>query len=305
MDTSWHGICTISIVHFMAYPETMKGEGPIIETVTKIAKDDFFTGIEITWIKDSVVRKEVRQIIDVSHLQVAYGAQPTLLSQKLDLNSKDVPGRTKAIDQIKQCIDEAHEIGATRLALLSGPDPGPQDREKALALLQDSMLQICSYGKPAGVGITLETFDDQIDKKCLIGPAPLAARFAKEVKKNFPDFGIMYDLSHQPLLNEKSEEALSVLKEHLAHIHVGNCVKKQGQTGYGDQHPRFGFHAGENDVPELTKFLRALFYIGYLKKEASEQRPFVGFEVKPLPGESSDLVVANAKRVWKHAWALV
>ena len=47
MDISWDGICTLSIVHFMAYPETIKGEGPIVETVTKIAEDDFFTGIEI------------------------------------------------------------------------------------------------------------------------------------------------------------------------------------------------------------------------------------------------------------------
>ena len=37
MDKHWSNFCTLSIVHFMAFPETMRGEGPVVETVTKIA----------------------------------------------------------------------------------------------------------------------------------------------------------------------------------------------------------------------------------------------------------------------------
>jgi len=40
------------LVHFMAYPEVMKGEGSILEKLQKIAEDDFFTAVEIFWIKD-------------------------------------------------------------------------------------------------------------------------------------------------------------------------------------------------------------------------------------------------------------
>jgi hypothetical protein len=32
----------------MIFSETMKGEGPVLETVRKIADDPFFGGIEIT-----------------------------------------------------------------------------------------------------------------------------------------------------------------------------------------------------------------------------------------------------------------
>ena len=39
---------TVGIVHFMAFPQTMGGSGPIAETVGKIAEDPFFTGIEIS-----------------------------------------------------------------------------------------------------------------------------------------------------------------------------------------------------------------------------------------------------------------
>ena len=50
------------IVHFMAFPAVQKGEGPIIETVKKIAYDSYFEAIEVTWIKDPAVRREVKRI---------------------------------------------------------------------------------------------------------------------------------------------------------------------------------------------------------------------------------------------------
>jgi hypothetical protein len=71
----------------------------------------------------------------------------------------------------------------------------------------------------------------------------------------------------------------------------------------GDQHPRFGLPGGENDVPQLTAFLRSLFQIGYLNESPKGDLPVVAFEVKPLPGEISEVVLANTKRVWREAWA--
>jgi hypothetical protein len=71
---------------------------------------------------------------------------------------------------------------------------------------------------------------------------------------------------------------------------------------YGDQHPRFGFPGGENDTPEVTRFLEKLFAIGFL---GGAERPFVGFEVKPQAGESPKAVIANAKRVFNEAWSLI
>lgn len=41
------------------------------------------------------------------------------------------------------------------------------------------------------------------------------------------------------------------------------------------------------------EFLRELFIIDYL---GEGKRPIVAFEVKPLPGESSEMVIVGAKR---------
>lgn len=305
MKDSWEPLVDLSIVHFMIFPETLTGSGPIVETVAKIVSDDFFSMIEVGHINDPEARKQVAELIATSHIRVAFGAQPTILTKKLDLNSFDEAKRKEALSTLRPQIDEAKEIGASRFTVLSGPDPGVDKRTEARKLLVDSLLDLCSYGKERGVNVTLETFDRTIEKKSLIGPSEEALMVSSAVKKQFPSFGLMYDMGHAPLLDEDPAKSLKLLKNELVHIHVGNCVKKPGLPAFGDQHPRFGFNGSENDVPQLVRFLRALFDVGYLSSEPHDPSPVVGFELKPVPNERSEAVMANGKRTWRKAWSLL
>ena len=305
MKDSWTSVVDMSIVHFMIYPETMGGTGPILETVTRILNDDFFSMIEITHIDDASVRKEVAATIDTAHARVSFGAQPVILRGKLDLNSLDQAKRKETVDKLLPLVEEAGEMGAKRFTVLSGPDPGADKREEARKLLIDSLMTLCSYAKERGVSITLETFDRSVEKKSLIGPSDEAVIVAREVKSKFSDFGLMYDMGHAPLLNEDPANALRMLKDYLVHVHIGNCVKTPGLTAYGDQHPRFGLKGGENDVTQLVQFLRALRDIGYIPSSPQEISPVIGFELKPVPGEKSETVMANGKRTWIKAWGLL
>jgi sugar phosphate isomerase/epimerase len=293
----------MSIVHFMAYPQTMGGEGPIIDTLTEIALDPFFTAVEVGQIKDSKVRREAAKLLDQAHLRVCFGAQPILLSGKHNLNSPHENQRNRAIDAVKGGIEQAYELGAERLALLSGPAPKAEaEREEHIKLLCDSLKQLCEHADQGGLGITLEIFDPDVDKKALIGSSEDAAKVAEEVKKEHPSFGIMVDLSHLPLQRERPHEALPKVAKHLVHVHIGNCMMKDpAHPAYGDQHPRFGIEGGEIDVPQVIEFIKALFAVGFL---GGEKKPFVGFEVKPQE-ELAGVVIANAKRVFNEAWAKV
>jgi sugar phosphate isomerase/epimerase len=239
-----------------------------------------------------------------AHLRVGFGAQPILLAGKLNLNSPDLTERNKAIDAIKQAIDQAYELGAERLALLSGPAPESDKKDEQIKLLCDSLCEICEYAQDQGdLGITLEVFDPDTDKKALIGYSRDGARVAEAIVREYPSFGIMIDLSHLPMQRETPREALSAVADYLVHVHIGNCVTGDpNHPAYGDQHPRFGIEGGQNDVPQIIEFIEALFDVGFLGKE---KRPFVGFEVKPLKGESSQVVIANAKRAFNEAWARV
>jgi len=305
LGISWENSLRLGVVHIMMYPDVKPGEQRFLDTVTALAEDDFFSLLELALVKDPAQRRAFRQLAETSHFSITYAAQAALLGQKLDVNSLDESERNRAVKEVKSCIDEASELGAERVSLLSGPDPGAPKRNDAMRALVDSLKEICAYGEEKRLAVTLETFDRDIEKKCLIGPAREAAALARAVRKDFRDFGILYDMAHGPLLEEDPRKALSLLREYLVHIHVGNCVKVPGNPVYGDKHPRFGVEGGVHDVDDLTRFLKILFDIGYLGKKmrANEKLPIVGFEVKPLPSESSEAVLASTKRVWRQSWA--
>ena len=300
MNESIRKYMKVGLIHFMAYPAVIKGEGPIEETFRKIAVDDYFDVAEITWIKDPVVRSKVKKMIDTSHLEVAYGGQPRLLTTGLNINDLNEEGRQKAIATLKEGIDEAYEMGALGFAFLSGKY-SEEKKEEAYQALVKSTKELCAYAKSKGsMKVVLEVFDYDVDKASLIGPVALAKRYAEEVCRECDNFGLMVDLSHLPLLRETSVESLLPVKDYIVHAHMGNCVcKDPALPCYGDAHPRFGFPGGENDVDELVEYLRVLLSIGFLSKE---KRPVVSFEVKPFGDEDPDLVVANAKRVLNRAW---
>ena len=303
MDESIRKYMKVGLIHFMAYPSVIKGEGPIEETFRKIAVDDYFDAVEITWIKDPAVRARVKKMIDTSHIHVAYGGQPRLLTTGMNINDLDETARQAAIANLKEGIDEAYEMGAQGFAFLSGKYTD-DTREAAYHALVASTLELCAYAKAKGdLKIALEVFDFDVDKKSLIGPVALAKRFAEEIRAQVDNFGLMVDLSHIPLLHETIEESLLPIKDCIIHAHMGNCVVEDpALPAYGDAHPRFGFPGGENDVDELVEYLRVLKQIGFLNKD---KRPIVSFEVKPVGDEDPDLVVANAKRVLNLAWERV
>lgn len=301
MRDSLHAAMRVGIVHFMAYPECLKGEGPVVETVRRILEDEFFGAIEVTQVKDPAARQTVARLCAQSHVEVGYGAQPVLLTEKLNLNSLDPAERKRAVERMKACVDEAAALGASAFAVLSGPTVTGR-RQEAMQRLTDSLLEIGDACAAKGLRLLLETFDYDIDKKCLIGPNRDGAAISRAVRKRHKAFGLMLDLSHLPLQHESPKQAFAAAKGQIGHIHIGNCVLQAGHPAYGDQHPRFGLPRGENDVPQVVAFLKELFAIGYLGKS---KRPIVAFEVKPQPGESSEAVIAGAKRTLLDAWARV
>jgi len=291
-----HSYMKVGIVQIMAFPDTAP-----LDAIKKIAEDEFFGAIEVPFTSDDI-RAEVAQLLKSSKLVVGYVGQAKLLGEKLDLNSLVPQQREAALSHMKSGIDEAYSFGAKQLAVLSGPAPASDKWGQAKELLVDSLTQLCSYAQSKGnLGITMEIFDREYDKKCLIGPTEEGVQVAKEVRRRYPNFGLMIDLSHLPLLGESADYALKMASDYLAHVHIGNCVlKDKSHPAYGDKHPPFGIAGGENDVDEVRLFLKALMDIGYI---GEGKQNVVAFEVKPLSGESSEVVVANAKRTLMEAWA--
>ena len=281
----------------MAFPSIAKGDGPIVESVRRIAYDAYFHAVELTWINDAETRRQVRKLTAEAGMTVAFGAQPMLIPTGLNINAEDEALRVKTVERVKDGILQACEMGAETLTFLSGRY---SDADAAYCQLVRSIEELCAFA-PAGLKLALEVFDYDVDKKSLIGPVSLAEEIAKELCPRFNNFGITVDLSHIPLIHESFEQSVVPVGDYLVHAHLGNCVMKDpAMPAYGDMHPRFGFPNGENGVGELTEFLSLLLRLGFIN---TKDRPVVLFEVKPQGDEDAEAVIASSKRALDLAWA--
>lgn len=296
MKDSIHKYFQIGTIQWMSHPTY-----DVLDSIHKLACDDFFDAIEITKFKDDETRDKAKKLLKQSHLKVCYGAQPRLLGPKLNPNDIDEEGRKKAEATLMEAIDEAELLGAKGIAFLAGKWE-EETKDLAYSQLLKTTRNLCDYAATKGMIVELEVFDFDMDKAVLIGPAPYAAQFAADMRMKHNNFGLMVDLSHFPTTYETSKFVIQTLRPYITHFHIGNAVVKEGCEAYGDQHPRFGFENSANDTAELLDFFTVLKEEGFFNVE----KPYVlSFEVKPWGDEDPEIILANTKRVVKRAWALV
>ncbi|MGQ9681336.1 MAG: sugar phosphate isomerase/epimerase family protein [Anaerolineae bacterium] len=310
MNSPWQSYMQLGIVHFMIYPQLLKGDGPIVETARHIAANPFFEVLEVGLINDPAAIPALKALAEEAQLNLGVGAQPGLLTTGGNLASLDEDVRQRSVANVQASIDRAYALGARLLAFLDGKNsyPGPDKEAQARAALVKSVRELCAYAKQKATDyvltLSLEVFDRDVEKRSLLGPAPLVAEVAGEIRSTCDNFGVTVDLSHIPQLGETAQQALVPVKDYLVHLHVGNCLLcDKAHPAYGDYHPPFGCPGSCNGVDELVEFLRVAFEIGYFGKKLPTGRPVVTFEVKPLPGGDPELVMAGTQRVWEQAWA--
>lgn len=176
MRESIHRYFQIGTISWMSFPGK-----DAVETVRRIAEDDFFDAIELTRFDSEEERARAKRLLDQSHLKVCYGAQPRLLGPGLNPNDLNEEGRLKAQATLIEAVDEAEALGARGVAFLAGKW-AQETREEAYAQLLRTTRAVCAYAEGKGMDVNLEVFDYDMDKAALIGPAPLAARFAADVR---------------------------------------------------------------------------------------------------------------------------
>ncbi len=288
----------VGTIQWMSYPPERY---ELADSVRSLCCDSFFTALEVTSIENAKERSKVKQLIGQSHMRVGFGAQPVLLGNNLNPNHVDEEKRMEAELALKDAVDQAEFLGADRIAFLAG-NWDMENKEIQYRQLCKTTSALCTYAGAKGMSVELEVFDYDMDKKALIGPAPLAARFAADIRCRHSNFGLLADLSHFPTTYEDAKTAIRTMRPYLTHFHIGNAVVKPGAEGYGDQHPRFGFPNSANDVEELRDFFTVLKDEGFFCRE----EPYIlSVEVKPRGDEDGDIVLAGCKRVIKRAWALV
>lgn len=294
MKDSIHKYFRVGTLQWMSYPNSTP-----LDSLLAIARDDYFDAIEIKGY--GADNEAFKKLLDQSHLTVCYGAQPILLAGKLNPNALDELERKKAETALFAAIDEAESLGARTVAFLAGKWE-EATKEEAYQQLLKTTRAICAYAATKGMNIELEVFDFDMDKAALIGPAPLAARFAADVRTTCQNFGLLIDLGHIATTYETSRFVVQTLRPYLTHFHFGNAVVTPGCDGYGDKHPRLGYPNSAFDTEDLLDFLRVLKEEGFFR---ADDPCVLSMEVTLRPGEDEGIVLANTKRALNRAWALL
>ncbi|MEM2904673.1 MAG: sugar phosphate isomerase/epimerase family protein [Candidatus Bathyarchaeia archaeon] len=281
----------IGIVSFMAYPSLMRGEGDIVGSLRAIGEDPFFDGVEVAQLTDEQWTQATEFLAEK---KVARGLQPDLLTGEMDLNSADNDARRRAVDYVKREITVASSRGIRTVALCSGPDPGVARRRLAKKVLARSLEEICEAAKGKDVEVLLETFDVEHDKKLLIGPMEEALDIVGFVRERYRNLGILWDLSHAPMLKE-GPQVLRKARDALMHVHIG-CAKET-EAGLKDTHPAFYSKGAVNAVEEVATLIRTLLDIGY--------NGMVSFEVRPEEGQTSEAAIGCSKAALISAYSKV
>lgn len=291
----------VGIVQFMIFPDCFGGSGPQVETVTYLSQDPFFEVLEIGPINDDSVRQDVISVLQQARVEAVYDGQPLILLPGLDPESPDPEKRRQAIEAMKGGIDEAVEVGSTTCGYMSGKAYPPDlDLEAATERFIETTKELCAYAEPKGITLVMENFDRvPYSKDCLIGPTADAARVARAVREEYPNFGLILDCSHLPILEETPRQMVEEGAELVTRVQLGNGSADPYSPYYGDDHPYFGAPLTGVGIPQLTEFLRALLDVGFLSKET---RPVVSFEMKTKSGDSAEAIIAGSKRALEEAW---
>ncbi len=323
----------LGIVHPVLFPgpgntgSVMRGEGRkeyVLKSLQWIVDDPDFQSLEITRIKSPSIRKEVKALLKKAKKEkkiqeIVYSAQMVQLINEdkivepSDIGSLDENERVKAVERLKECIDEACEYECDKFAFYSGKDPAimsglsgeaaERTREEALSQLRRSVHEICLYlhekSNKNPMQPLLEVFDGRANipgtnffKEALIGSADRAERLVESVRHYYGhnEFALMIDTSHM-LISGEGPDVLKKLTPYLGHVHIANVVLNRnapdGELRYGDVHPAFNIGEGELTPDALAGYLLAL--------NESQYAGTVSFEIKPIGSEIPEDIAHSAK----------
>lgn len=290
----------LGVVHYALFPAASAGTGDITATLEPIVCDQTFGAVEITWVKDASVRRDVAQLLKYAGVQVMFSGGPPLFSEGYNLSSTVPAERKKAVEFTKQLIDMAYELGARNLLIGSGPDPGRASREAAIEAFLTSVDELCTHAIQCSpdrpLVICLETFDQETHWRQLLGPTAVSAATMARARQVNPNCGLTLDMSHVAQLGEDLTDAVRDAGECLIHAHIANAVLVPGHPLYGDMHPHFFLPEGSYTPADIPRFLRILEETGFYSRPCPYGEPVVSLEVKPQPFESPLAVLAGCKR---------
>jgi len=305
MTPSYTDYFKLGINHHLLFPAVTGDRDLHEQTLTELAQMDIFEVLDLFLPMEAERQRREVDIIWASGKEVVYNCPLLGLEPGMDPNSSNPEIYIRTVQRALAHLEAAHRVGARKINIASGPDPGPSERPAAKARFVEFLCELGREAAEREMMVLIEPFDRSIGKNFLIGPTAEAAEIVERVhQEGVESVGLMLDMGHLPLLEEDIYQAFELSAPYLYHTHLGSCVKSDPESEfYGDKHPPWGLKEGECDVAEVAEFFDAAFAVGYLRPG---QRATVTLEMQPYPRlsaeESIDIWLEKLDEAWSLYW---
>ena len=248
-------------------PGSLDKQGKTLKTIESALKLGCFDAIQTVHIQYPNERKEIKNLLNEEGKTLTYCITRLLNKNGCNLSSNELDVQQKNIDILKRSLDEASEVGAKKIAVISGRRPVRENnRLEALDTLREQLLKACEMAKEYGIKIILEPLDYFAHKKNTLGTTEEAVNICKQLEGQGLKLGLCIDTAHVILNNEKVSQALKICNRYLEEFHFCNCVIDKKHKLYGDNHIFFGYPGviGEN---EMAAIMSELVNLGFMSEK--------------------------------------
>jgi sugar phosphate isomerase/epimerase len=213
-------------------PDSRGREGETLRLLEAGMAAEFFQAFMVLDCPCRVERRQIASACAAEDAALTYCLVRALNERGLNLSALDEPARQAAVDEVVARLDEAQELAAALVQIISGPAPDdPALRGEALRHLADSVDAICQAAGPA-LAISIEPLDVGANKRQTLGYTNEALELAEAVD----GLAISLDTSHMLLNGENITEALEAAGDRLGEFHICNCATDPASPFYGDLH---------------------------------------------------------------------
>jgi len=218
---------------FMPY---LHDEKRLIEVLKKIAEMDFYRNVELPTFPTKDHRDNVRRILRDNDLTAATYAAPYLNERGMSLCDLNDRRRAETIRYLKMQADLAAECGYSTFGVPSGPYPGDEFHDEAMAVQADTLARIADYTALLGMNCSIEPLDRYVHKKALIGPMDEVISWFKPLHRAHPNLFLHWDSSHEQLGGLGIFNTLDMAAPYLSQIHLCDCIDDPTHPCFGDLH---------------------------------------------------------------------
>ena len=288
---------------FMPY---LHDEKRMIEVLKAIVSKDFYRNVELPSFPTKEHRKTICSILKENDLTAITFVAPFLNEQKMSLCDLNDRRRSAVLDYLKYHADLAAESGYTTFGVPSGPYPGDELRDEALAAQEDSLCRIADYAASLGMNCSIEPLDRNAYKKGLIGPMDEVVEWFRPLHEKHPNLFLHWDSAHEQLGRLGIFHTLELAAPYLSQIHLCDCIDDPSHPCFGDLH----MDPAEAPDWQTEGFLTPEIGAEIIRRAASFNRPegvkrfWISIEVLGHKGDNLWRKERIAREFLIHCWEL-